>query len=296
MRNFAIPPDSPLVDEGRAEDDVFAWDHAVIIASMHLGAAAALFVASGPAVVAFLVAHCLVFLLGVPLGFHRLLSHHAFRASDRVLHAFATLGTLTFQGGPLVWAARHRAHHRHVDEPGDSHASARGFWWSHVGWTLYRRPNGFRYHEHRKQIRDLLEHRYLRWLDRHATSVNVAAMLLFALLVRRIDLLLWAFPLRIVVGWHCTWAVNSYAHFAPLRGPKRDRRVRNSWLLALLVLGEGWHENHHRYPGRANCALTASQVDPGYLVLRLLHALGIVRLRREEPLVRADLLLENDRA
>ena len=280
MYRFAIPPDSPLVDEFDARTDVFAWDHALIIGGMHVLAVIGLFFWSWPAFAAFLVLHVLCLGAGTLLGFHRLLSHTVFRCSRAVLYTFATLGTLAFQGGPLLWAATHRAHHAHTEEPGDAHASHRGFWWSHMGWTLYKRPNGFHYREAKRLVADLCTHTYLRFLDRHALVVNIAAVALCAALVQRWDVILWAFPVRIVVGWHHIWSINSYAHYAPLRGPKAPLgAVRNSPLLAALMLGEGYHANHHRYPGRANLALEPGQFDLGYLAMRALDRLGLIRLR-----------------
>lgn len=276
---FDIPPDSPLVDE-REEIDVFAADHAVIIVGMHVAALVALALPSWGGLVALCVGH-IVFWLGIPLGFHKLLAHRSYVAPSWFLRVLATLGTLTFQGGPLLWAATHRAHHRHTDAAGDAHASVRGFWWSHMGWTLYRRPNGFFYRRSRGLIPDLLSDPYLRFLDRYAVAVNLALFLVAAAVIRRWDILLWGFPLRIVVDWHITWLINSYAHYAPLRGAKARDGIRNSPTLAALAFGEGWHGNHHRFPGRANFAVERGQVDLAYLTLCALQRLGVIQIRQQ---------------
>lgn len=280
MYRFAIPPDSPLVDGLDRRTDAFAPDHALIIGGMHALAVVGLWHVSWPAVAAFLVLHTLCLGGGIVIGYHRLLAHHTFRCSRAALRTFATLGALAFQGGPLLWAATHRAHHAHTDEPGDAHASRRGFWWSHVGWTLYKRPNGFRYREQRRLVADLLADPYLAFLDRHAVALNVGAAAACAVLVGRWDVVLWAFPVRIVVDWHLTWLINSYAHFAPVLGPKAPGAgIRNSPVLAAIVFGEGWHANHHRSPGRANFAVERGQVDPAFLAIRALERVGILRVR-----------------
>ena len=279
MTRFDIPPDSPLVD-GRDEKDVFSWVHAVIILGMHAAAVVGLFHVSAAAIAAFAVTHA-AFLFGLPLCFHKLLAHRTYQAPVWVTNTLATFGTLAFQGGPLLWAATHRAHHRQTDEPGDAHASIRGFWWSHMGWTFYKRPNGFRYREAKALIPDLIRSAYLRFLDRRALHLNLAVLFLTAVLIRRLDILLWAFPVRIVVDWHITWLVNSYAHRAPLAGTRKHAGIRNSPVLAILAFGEGWHANHHQYPGRANFGHSWWQIDPAYWTLRALQGIGLVRLRRE---------------
>lgn len=283
MPDFAIPPDSPLVDGRDPASDVFAWDHALIIGGMHVLAFVGLWFWSWPALAAFLVMHTLCLGVGVIVGFHRLFSHKVFRCSPIVLYAFATLGTLAFQGGPLLWAATHRVHHRHPDEHGDAHSSERGFWWSHIGWTLYRRPNGFRFREAKRIVSDLSGHRFLVFLDRHAIGVNIAAFAVFAALVPRWDVLLWAFPVRIVVDWHLIWLINSYAHFAPLRGRKDPPgTIRDSALLSAFLFGEGWHAKHHASPGLANLATEPGQIDLGFVIMRGLDRIGLIRLRNRE--------------
>ncbi len=280
MPHFAIHPDSPLI-ERREPLDQFSWRQATIIVGMHLLALPAVLYMTTDAMIAFVVAHCLCLGGGVAVGYHRLLAHRSYRAPTWFMRLVAGLGTLAFQVGPLLWAAIHRAHHAHTDEEQDAHASVRGFWWSHIGWTFYRRPNGFEFVRSRKLIRDLANDPVLRFLDRHMILVNVIAVAIVSAIARDIAILLWAFPLRIVVGWHLTWLINSYAHRAPLIGTKRRPDIRNSALLAALAFGEGWHGNHHLYPGRANFAVAKLQIDPAYVALRLLHALGIVELRRE---------------
>src|SRR6185437_5662190 len=132
---------------------------------MHIAAVVGLFLASWPGLTALLIGH-LCFWLGIPLCFHKLLAHRTYHAPRWFTYLLATLGTLTFQGGPLLWSATHRAHHKHTDHPGDAHASVRGFWWSHMGWTFYKRPNGFLYRRARSLIPDLLKDPYFRFLDR----------------------------------------------------------------------------------------------------------------------------------
>ncbi|MBB5015826.1 acyl-CoA desaturase [Rehaibacterium terrae] len=224
--------------------------------------------------------------------YHRYFSHKAFRTSRPVQFAFALLGASAVQRGPLWWAAHHRHHHRHSDTAQDLHSPVtRGFFWSHVGWFLSER--GF--HTDHRAIRDLARYPELRWLDRYdiVVPVALAAGLYFlgswleraypALQTNGPQLLVWGFFVSTVALFHVTFTINSLAHrWGSRRFATRDNS-RNNWLLALLTFGEGWHNNHHHYPGSARQGFRWWEIDLTYYGLRLLALLGLVRDLRPVP-------------
>jgi stearoyl-CoA desaturase (delta-9 desaturase) len=217
--------------------------------------------------------------------YHRYFSHKAFRTSRPVQFAFAVLGAASVQRGPLWWAAHHRHHHRHSDTEHDLHSPVtRHFLWSHMGWFLSERG----YRSDHAAVRDLARFPELRWLDRFDIAVPVAlAVALFALGgwletnrpqlgVTGPQLLVWGFFISTVVLFHVTVTINSLAHrWGSRRFATRDNS-RNNWLLALLTFGEGWHNNHHHYPGSARQGFAWYEFDLTYYLLRLMSWLGLV--------------------
>src|SRR3569623_482877 len=217
--------------------------------------------------------------------YHRYFSHRAFRTSRPVQLVFGLLGATSVQRGPLWWAAHHRHHHRHADTEHDVHSPVtKSFFRSHVGWFLTR--SGFR--TNRERIPDLLKFPELRALDRFDVFLPLAlACLLFfggGWLARAVpslhtsgaQLLIWGFFVSTVVLFHATVTINSLAHrYGTRRFDTRDDS-RNNWLLALITFGEGWHNNHHHFPGSARQGFRWWEIDLTYYGLRALAALGLV--------------------
>jgi stearoyl-CoA desaturase (delta-9 desaturase) len=217
--------------------------------------------------------------------YHRYFSHKAFKTSRPVQFLFALVGSMSVQRGPLWWAAHHRNHHRHSDTPADVHSPVQhGFLWSHMGWFLTRA--GFQ--TDRSVIKDLLKFPELRLLDRFDILVPIAlAVGLFFtgeyleanhpdLGTSGPQLLIWGFFVSTVVLFHATVTINSLAHrFGRRRYPTSDDS-RNSLLLALLTFGEGWHNNHHHYPGSARQGFRWWEVDLTYYTLKLMSWFGLV--------------------
>jgi stearoyl-CoA desaturase (delta-9 desaturase) len=216
--------------------------------------------------------------------YHRYFSHKAFRTSRAMQFAFAVLGAASVQRGPLWWAAHHRHHHRHADTALDIHSPRHGFWRSHMGWFLT--PRNFA--TNHAAIKDLTRFPELRWLDRFDILVPVLlAVSLYALgslLESKVpalqtsgpQLLIWGFFISTVVLFHITVTINSLAHRWGRRRFATNDDSRNNWLLALLTFGEGWHNNHHHYPGSARQGFKWWEIDLTYYGLRLLSWLGLV--------------------
>jgi stearoyl-CoA desaturase (delta-9 desaturase) len=217
--------------------------------------------------------------------YHRYFSHKAFKTSRPVQFLFALIGAACVQRGPLWWAAHHRDHHRHADTEQDIHSPLhRGFFWSHMAWFLT--PRGFR--THWNAIPDLRRYGELRWLDRYDIVVPALLAIGLFLLGRWIghafpatgtsgaQMLIWGFFISTVVLFHATVTINSLAHrFGTRRFETRDNS-RNNWLLALLTFGEGWHNNHHHFPGAARQGFRWWEVDFTYYLLRAMAMCGLV--------------------
>jgi stearoyl-CoA desaturase (delta-9 desaturase) len=205
--------------------------------------------------------------------YHRYFSHRTFRTTRPMQFAFAVLGASSAQRGPLWWAAHHRKHHRHADTERDVHSPRHhGLWWSHMGWITAAEnfPTDLR------EVRDLGRYPELRWLDRF--DVVVPALLALGLfLAGGWPWLIWGFFVSTVVLFHGTCLINSLAHTLGSRRYATDDDSGNSLVLALVTLGEGWHNNRHRYPGAARQGFFWWEIDLTYYGLLLLERLGLIR-------------------
>ena len=268
------------------------WPRVVPFVAVHLGCLGAFWTGYSATAIAVAVALYVLRMFAITAFYHRYFAHRAFRTSRAAQFAFALLGASAVQRGPLWWAAHHRHHHAHADRPADCHSpTEHGFFWSHVGWFLARENFPTR----AALVRDLARYPELRWLDRYDVVVPVAlAALLFvagewlesalpALGTDGWQLLVWGFCISTVVLWHATFTINSLAHrFGRRRYETRDDSRNNAWL-ALITLGEGWHNNHHRYPASARQGFYWWELDLSWYGLRLLGWLGIVEGLRPVP-------------
>jgi stearoyl-CoA desaturase (delta-9 desaturase) len=212
-------------------------------------------------------------MFGVTAGYHRYFSHRSYKMGRAAQLAMAVLAQTSAQKGILWWAANHRTHHRHSDEDEDIHSPVkRGFWWSHVGWIFASEHFG---HDP-AAIRDFSKFPELRWLDENHLAPAVAyAAALF--LIGGTQAFLWGFLVSTVVLYHCTFSINSLAHvWGSRRFTTRDGSRNNFWL-ALLTLGEGWHNNHHFSAGSCRQGCRWWEIDATYYVLRVLSFIGLAR-------------------
>src|SRR5512146_568079 len=223
-------------------------------------------------------------LFGVTAGYHRYFSHRSYRTSRGFQLVLAVLGATATQKGPLWWAAHHRDHHRFSDTPDDIHSPVqRGFWWSHVGWIVARRWAATK----TERITDFASFPELRWLDRfHLVPVIAYAAAMWA--IGGVPALLWGYFVSTVLLWHGTFLVNSLAHVFGRRRYETGDASRNSLLIAIVTLGEGWHNNHHHYQSTANQGWFWWEIDVTWYILRALAALGIVSRLRTPPIAVRD--------
>jgi stearoyl-CoA desaturase (delta-9 desaturase) len=193
----------------------------------------------------------------------------------------AVVASTAAQKGPLWWAANHRLHHRYTDTTGDPHSPRRGLWWSHVGWIVSPEFSDTRY----EVIPDLVQFPELRWLNNH-DWVGPWALGAASYLIAGWSGLVVAFFASTVLLWHATFAINSLAHLVGGRRYDTADTSRNSWALALITFGEGWHNNHHPCPTSARQGFQWWEIDITYLLLRGLRRIGLVHhLHQPNPAV-----------
>jgi stearoyl-CoA desaturase (delta-9 desaturase) len=218
-------------------------------------------------------------MFGITAGYHRYFSHRAYKTSRWFQFVLAFLATTSAQKGVLWWAAHHRHHHKYSDTPEDVHSpKQQGLWWAHVGWILSTKYN----ETHFDRIKDFAKYPELRWLNKyHLVPPLLLAGALW--LIGGLPLVLWGFVFSTVLLWHGTFTINSLTHiFGKARYASKDES-KNHWLLALITLGEGWHNNHHFYQSTANQGWFWWEVDVSYYTLKVLSWLGIVWDLRTPP-------------
>ncbi len=259
--------------------DRIAWLSSIPFAVVHLAPIAAVLVVVTWQDWVLCAGLYVVRMFAITAGYHRYFSHRSYRMGRPTQFAMALLGTTAAQKGPLWWAGHHRIHHRFSDKDEDVHSPRDGFWWSHVGWILstrYKTTNT-------EAIADFAAVPELRLLDRWAWVspwlVGVACFL-----VGGWGAVLVGFLLSTVLLWHGTFVVNSLTHLMGRRRFATPDTSRNSWVIALVTGGEGWHNNHHYLPASARSGFTWWELDPTWYALRGLAAVGVVRdLRDPHP-------------
>jgi len=218
-------------------------------------------------------------MFGITAGYHRYFSHRAYKTSRAFQFALAWLGASSSQKGPIWWAAHHRDHHKYSDGPDDIHSPlVDGFWWSHVGWIMDRGYEG----TNLDRVKDLSKYPELMWIERN-WWVPPASLAVALFAFGGLPALLWGFFLSTTVLWHGTFVINSLAHVIGRRRYETDDGSRNSLALAIVTMGEGWHNNHHFYPGTANQGFFWWEWDPSYYLLKALSAVGLVWDLRTPP-------------
>ena len=290
LSKWVCPPpethDEPLGSEGRVE-----WFRCLPYVIIHLLTLLAFFY---PVTIACLVVATISYSLrmfSITAFYHRYFSHRTFKTSRAVQFIGAFIACSSGQRGPLWWAAHHRRHHRHSDTEEDVHSPhTKSFFWSHTLWfmTDYAVPTFL------KEITDWLKFKELRFLNRFdwiplvllATACYLAPELTwFAELtgLSNMQMLLWGFFVPTIVLYHATFAVNSITHLFGSRRFDTKDESRNNWIVAIFAFGEGWHNNHHFFPGSARQGFFKGEFDLTYYGLKILSLFGLVRDLRPVP-------------
>jgi stearoyl-CoA desaturase (Delta-9 desaturase) len=240
---------------------------------LHVGCVAVFFVPFRWSWVELTLAIYVVRMFGITAGYHRYFSHRTYKLGRGWQFLMAFLAETSGQKGVLWWAAHHRVHHRHADQDPDIHSPLkRGFWWAHVGWVL---SNEYDTYEP-ALIRDFGKYPELRWLDKHYLVPPVALAVLL-LLGGGLGAFVWGFVVSTVLLFHGTFTINSVAHLWGSRRFDTADDSRNNFVLAIITLGEGWHNNHHKFMYACQQGLRWWEVDVTYYALKMLNWLGIAR-------------------
>jgi len=243
---------------------------------LHVGAIAALFMFSWANLAVTLFLLWFATGLGISMGYHRLHTHRSYQVPRALEYLFAVCGALTFEGGPIFWVATHRVHHQKSDRPGDPHSPREGAWWSHMVWMMVGEAKHSNTRLMAKYAPDLAKDRFYVWLDHYHWLPNIVlAVLLFA--IGGIPMVLWGICLRVVIGLHATWLVNSATHMWGSRRFATHDDSRNLWWVALITFGEGWHNNHHAHPTSARHGLAWYEFDPSWIQITILKRFGIAK-------------------
>jgi stearoyl-CoA desaturase (delta-9 desaturase) len=259
---------------------------------LHLGCLGVIWVGWSPVAVLVALSLYLVRMFAITGFYHRYFSHKAFRVNRFWQFLFAILGNASAQRGPLWWSAHHRHHHRYSDQKEDVHSPLqKGFLYSHVLWLTTRKnfPTRTEY------VRDWARFHELRWLNRFDSLVPILLAIslyvlgeLLAIYAPHLgtsgpQMLIWGFFISTTVLFHGTCTINSLDHMIGSRRYNTSDTSRNNLLLALITLGEGWHNNHHHYPVCARQGFFWWEIDITYYLLRFLSWLRIVRHLRPVP-------------
>ena len=254
---------------GDPSDDI-AYPSGIAFLLVHLACFAAFWTGVTGAAVLLGVGLYLLRMFAITAGYHRYFSHRAFRTSRVFQFVLAFLAQTSAQKGALWWAAHHRRHHQYSDTEHDVHSPAqRGFFYAHVGWIFVPRNDAT---DH-AAVRDLGKFKELLWLDGQP-YLPAALLAAAAWLIAGWPGLVVGFCWSTVAVWHATFSINSLAHVFGRRRYVTGDDSRNNWLLALLTMGEGWHNNHHAYQVSARQGFRWWEYDPTYYALRVLSWLG----------------------
>jgi stearoyl-CoA desaturase (delta-9 desaturase) len=269
------------------------WLTLVTILLFHAGALAAFFFFSWQRLAVLAVLHVLAINVGIGMCYHRLLTHRGYQTPKWVEYLMSICATLSLEGGPIFWVSTHRVHHQLSDQEGDPHTPREGGWWAHAGWLLFGKALHAQTNVLSRYVPDLSKDRFHVWLSKyHWVPVTASGVLLLAGgwiwggWVNGVALVLWGVLLRVTLGLHATWLVNSATHLWGSRRFETRDDSRNSWWVALLSGGEGWHNNHHAHPVSARHGLKWYEIDPNFYGIWLLSKIGLakkIRIAKYDP-------------
>jgi len=279
-------------DSGEYLNKTIDWTRAIPFIILHAACLLVFFAGWSPIAVFTAVALYFIRMFAITAFYHRYFSHKAFKTGRKRQFIFALLGATAVQRGALWWAAHHRVHHATSDKDTDQHSPKRhGLLWSHMGWFLSRENFVTRHNN----IKDFAKYPELRFLDRYDILVPVIfaiSLYLFGVILESyapqlgtngLQMLVWGFFISTIVLYHGTFTINSLAHLIGKKVFPGNDDSRNNFWLALITLGEGWHNNHHYYPGSARQGFIWWEIDITYYGLKLMEKMGLIWDLRAVP-------------
>lgn len=267
-----------LIDLERThhEDTEINWVTSIAMIIFHAGAIAALFFFSWTNFFVALFLYWVAGSLGIGMSYHRLLTHRGYKTPKWVEYFLTVCATLALEGGPIFWVATHRIHHQHSDKEGDPHSPVDGKWWAHIGWILMGKSMHHDAETLAHYVPDLAKDKFYVWLTKYHYVPNIVLGVALVA-IGGWKMLLWGMFFRTVLGLHSTWLVNSATHsWGSRRFQTRDLST-NSWWVALLSFGEGWHNNHHAHPTSARHGLAWYEFDLNWYGIWTLKKLGLAK-------------------
>jgi stearoyl-CoA desaturase (delta-9 desaturase) len=260
--------------------------------SVHVACLAALWVGFSWVALAVCLFLYFVRMFAITGGYHRYFSHRSYQTSRPFQFVLGFLGASAAQKGPIWWASHHRHHHKHSDTEEDIHSPiVHGIYYAHVGWVL-----SSQFIDSRPElVKDLTKFPELRWLDKYymippailgTFTYFLGAWLQTAhpeLGTSGLQMLTWGFFISTVLTYHGTFCINSFTHLIGKRRFPSTDSSKNHWLLALITLGEGWHNNHHYYPGSERQGFYWWEIDISHYILKVLSWMGLVWDLRTPP-------------
>jgi stearoyl-CoA desaturase (delta-9 desaturase) len=264
---------------GKERLDGVISSYSVAFAAIHLGCFAVIWTDLSWRAIVLGLALYVVRIFAIGAGYHRYFAHRAFRTSRAFQFGLAFLSLTAAQRGVLWWAAKHRQHHMHSDTVDDLHSPIlRGFLYAHVGWIFLLQNDATDY----GLVRDLARFKELVWIEQHS-YLPLVALAFSTWLIAGWPGLVIGFCWSTVALWHVTFSINSLSHIIGRRPYITGDQSRNNWLLALLTMGEGWHNNHHAYQASVRQGFRWWEFDPTFQILRVLSWLGLVWDLRMPP-------------
>jgi len=250
------------------------WVTTFFMAAFHVGALAALFVFTWKAFLLAMVLWWAAGGLGIGMGYHRLLTHRGYKTPKWVEYLLTVCGTLALEGGPIFWVATHRVHHQNTDKDGDPHSPRDGGLWAHMGWILTGRTMPNSSADLLPYVPDLRKDKFHVWISQwHWVPITALGVIIFV--AGGWPCLLWAIFFRTVIGLHSTWLVNSATHMWGSRRFPTGDTSKNSFWVALLTFGEGWHNNHHARPQSPHHGFAWYELDLNWYGICALRLLGL---------------------
>lgn len=272
-------------DKDDPEAETIDYFRGIPFFAMHFACLAVFWVGWSWTAVSVAIALYVIRMFAITGFYHRYFSHKTFETSRLGQFAFGVLGNAAVQRGPLWWASNHRHHHQHSDTEEDAHSPVvHSFLWSHVWWILARS----RANTNVKAVQDLAKYPELRFLDRFDFLVPLLLAFSLALLGYSLErwapqlgattgqLVVWGFFISTVVLFHCTCTINSLSHLFGTKRFKTKDQSRNNALLAIITMGEGWHNNHHRYSKSTRQGFYWYEYDVTYYILVMMSWVGII--------------------
>jgi len=281
-----------LISKNKANSESLEWTRLLPFIGLHLACFAVFYVGFSWVALWIAVASYFIRMFAITAFYHRYFSHRTFKTNRFWQFCFALLGTTSCQRGPLWWAAHHREHHKKSDTEEDIHSPVKNsFLWSHIGWFCCEKNFKTDY----KAINDFAKYPELIFLNRF----DMLAPFIYAIFMYYIGVVLggsflgleitggqafvWGFLVSTIILFHATVSINSLAHIFGKRRFKTQDNSRNNFWLAIITLGEGWHNNHHYYPNSINQGFFWWEVDVSFYILKLMSWLGIIKDLKNAP-------------